>query len=181
MSVTIGGNTYPTFEDVEGADIYLAGDVARAALWALRSADTKARGLVSATRLLFALPWCPDMRPDPAGTVPEVVKEVCAELASDLLAKPKLFSNAGGNSNVKTAKAGSASVEFFAPVEGGPPLPGALWDRLVAAGLVCLTGEASDDGDGAGAYVSGAWTGCRPLDGRFSDYERDDWLALDRD
>lgn len=164
--VTIGATTYKAFEDVAGADLHLAADVARAASWALKSDDAKGRGLVSATRMLLALPWC-DTAPDPAtDPAPDVVQEVTAELASDLLDKPKLFADATGNSNVKSAKAGSAQVEFFAPVEGGPPLPRALWDRLVAAGLVCLNSAGDLDVTLDGAQPFGTCDGVRPLGGR---------------
>lgn len=165
--VTIGAVTYSAFEDVAGADEYLGGDVARAVTWAARNADAKGRGLVSATRMLLALPWCgtpPDPATDPA---PDLVQQITAELAADLLAKPRLFADASGDSNVKSAKAGSAQVEFFAPVDGGPPLPRAMWDRLVAAGLVCLNSAGDLDVTLDGAQAFGTCEGVRPLGGRY--------------
>lgn len=161
-TVDIGTETYDVFADQDFADKFLAGDVMRATVWALRNDDTKARGLVSATRMLVGLPWC-DAVPG-FDDAPEVVKEVTAMLASDLLAKPKLFADATGNSNVKSAKAGSASVEFFSPVDGGPPLPTSLWNMLLNAGLMC---PGSSSAVNEGAYVSGISDGCRPLGGRF--------------
>jgi hypothetical protein len=166
VKVTIGDPEveYDSFISVEDATTFLVGDVARAAGWALRNADAKARGLVSATRMLIGLPWC-DGVPD-LDAAPAVVQEVTAMLAADLLAKPRLFADATGNSNVKSVKAGSASVEFFSPVAGGAPIPRALWDMLLAADLVCLT----DDLDEAltdGPFVSGISDGCRPLYGRY--------------
>lgn len=165
VKIVLGGNEYDSFETVDEADAYLAGDVQRAAVWALRDADAKARGLISATRMMVALPWC-DAVPD-LDAAPEVVKEVESMLAADLLAKPKLFADATGNTNVKSVKAGSASVEFFSPVAGGPPLPTALWKALLNAGLVCLetTGSIVNDG----ALVSGISDGCelRALGGRY--------------
>lgn len=84
-------------------------------------------------------------------------------LAADLLAKPKLFADASGSSNVKSVNAKGVSVEFFSPVAGGPPLPLALWDMLVAAGLVGL--ESDDEAYGAPEAFG---TGCyRPLWGRY--------------
>jgi hypothetical protein len=154
--VDIGTETYQAFIELDDADTYLAGDVARATGWALLNPDAKGRALVSATRMLLALPFC-EAAPDP------VLQDVTAMLAADLAAKPRLFADASGNSNVKSAKAGSASVEFFSPVDGGPPLPRALWNRLLAAGLVCL---GSDTSGLDGALVSGISGGCRPLGGR---------------
>lgn len=166
VKVTIGDPPveYDSFISVEDATTYLVGDVARATGWALRNDDAKARGLVSAARMLLALPWCDD--PPGFDDAPAVVTEVTAMLAADLLAKPRLFADASGNSNVKTVKAGSASVEFFSPVEGGPPIPRALWNLLAAADLVCLGGEI-DESLTDGPYVSGLSDGCRPLYGRY--------------
>lgn len=164
VELTLGGNAYDSFSSVADADLFLAGDVVRAAAWALREDDPKMRGLISATRMLLALPWC-DTAPDPTvDPVDPIIAEVVAMLAADLLAKPKLFADATGNSNIKSVKAGSAQVEFFSPVAGGPPLPLALWNRLLAAGLVCL-GEAGSSLN-EGAFVSGASDCRRPLYGR---------------
>lgn len=163
VKLTLGGNDYDSFVDVAGADLYLAADIVRATAWALRNPDAKMRGLISATRMLLGLPWCAD--PPPFDGAPAVVQEVTAMLAADLLSKPKLFSDATGNSNIKSVKAGSAQVEFFSPVSGGPPLPLALWNMLLAADLVCL---GKDDGTlNDGPFVSGISGGCRPLGGRY--------------
>jgi hypothetical protein len=149
--VTIGGSTYNSFESVADADVFLAGDVLRATPWALRNSDAKARGLVSATRLLVRQPWC---GPVPAfDAVPDPVKEATAMLAADMLAKPKLFADASANSNVKSAKAGSAQVEFFSAVKDSPPLPRAIWDMLTGAGILgCVAAGTGIDTP----FVSGA-------------------------
>lgn len=162
VKVTIGSDEYDSFATVAFADTYLGADVARATGWALRNPDTKARGMVSATRMLFEMPWC-DGVPD-LDAAPDVVQEVTAMLAADLLSKPKLFADASGNTNIKSAKAGSAQVEFFFPVQGGPPLPVALWRMLLNADLMCpsdTTGTVNGD-----PYVSGLCGGCRPYEGR---------------
>lgn len=161
--VTIGAEDYAVFADTDFADPYLAADVLRADDWESRSDVQKARGLVSATRMLNTLPW---IAPAPATDdedLPAVVKEVASMLAADLLAKPKLFVDASGNSNIKSAGAGSAKVEFFRPVEDGAAIPRSMWDALVAAGLVGTVG--SPDGL-AGAIVTGISSGRRPLYGR---------------
>lgn len=160
-SVDIGGTSYDTFADLDFADPYLAGDVMRAEGWAARDDTTKSRGLVSASRMLVALPWC-DVAPD-FSAASELVQQINSELAADLLTKPALFADASGSSNVKSAAAGSAKVEFFSPVDGGPPLPRSMWDRLAAAGLVCLP---SDLDAMDGGYVSGLSGDYRPIYGR---------------
>lgn len=163
--ITIGTGTYEAFISVEDADAYLAADISRALAWALLNDDAKGRALVSATRMLLAMPWCAEL-PDPAVPQPEPLPSVTAMLAADLAASPDLFADASGNSNIKRAKAGSAEVEFFSPVDGGPPLPLALWNILLSAGLMCPNGNGSDvtlDG----AIPSGICGGHRPLGGRW--------------
>lgn len=161
--VTIGTTDYPSFETVDEADLYLGGDAGRATAWALRNADTKGRGLVTATRMLLALRWCGD--PPTVDAPPQVVKDVTAMLAADGLTKPSIFSNPSGAipQGIKTAKAGSAQVEFFGPAAATlvvtNPIPTDLWNMLVAAGLV---GCDDDTGMNDGPFVSGIDDGrCR--------------------
>lgn len=163
--ITIGANTYDAFISVDDADEYLAADIARATPWALLNDDAKGRALVSATRMLLALPWC-EAAPDPTVVQAEPVPSVNAMLAADLAAKPKLFADASGNSNIKRAKAGSAEIEFFSPVDGGPPLPLALWNLLAAADLVCL-GLGDTDVTLDGAIPHGTSDCVRPYGGRY--------------
>lgn len=164
--ITINGKDYASYASVAYADEYLAADIARAAAWdAIEDDDQKGRALISATRMLLTMPWC-EAAPDPTVDQDEPIPSVTAMLAADLTANPDLFADASGNSNIKRAKAGSAEVEFFSPVDGGPPLPLALWNRLLATGLMCPNGSGGDlilDG----ALPSGT-SGCdRPLGGRF--------------
>jgi hypothetical protein len=159
--VDVGAETYPSFGTLDFADMFLGGDVMRATAWALRNEDARGRGMASATRLMMQLPWVEAPSIDDA---PVVVQEVQAMLAADLLAKPRLFADASGSSNVKSAKAGSAQVEFFRPIEGGPPIPMALWNMLLNAQLVRLPGDG--ESINAGAMVSGICGGARPLGGR---------------
>lgn len=162
VSVTIGSNTYDSFVSVEDASKYLAADISRATGWAAASTDNQKRGVVSATRMLLGLTWCEEA-PDPTEVQPSPIPEVTAQLAADLVAKPKLFSDASGSSNIKAVGAGSAKVEFFSPVSGGPPIPMALWNTLLAAGLVCLGTDSVSVNDGP--WFSGV-SGCRPYEGR---------------
>lgn len=165
MIVTIGATDYDAFQTVASADEYLAADIVRAVPWALLNDDAKGRALVSATRMLLLMPWC-DTTPDPTVDQDSPIPEVTAMLAADLAAKPKLFADASGNSNIKSAKAGSAEIEFFSPVDSGPPLPLALWNMLLSANLVCLgTGDTDVTLDGADPH--GTSDCLRPLGGRY--------------
>ena len=163
-AVTIGATEYQSYATVAVADEYLAADIVRAVPWEALTEDSKGRALVSATRMMLALPWCGTV-PDPAEDQASPIPDVAAMLAADLAANPALFADASGNSNIKRAKAGSAEVEFFSPVDGGPPLPKALWDRLQAADLMCL-GIGDTDVTLDGAQPFGTSDGCRPLYGR---------------
>ena len=133
--VTIGTYEFDAYVDVAFADQFLAGDAMRGPRWAPLNADAKGRGIVSATRAVVALDWCAGVAPDLAAP-PVVVQHVTALLAADIAAKPSLIADATGNSNIKRAKAGSAEVEFFNSVKGGPPLPLPLWNMLIADGLI---------------------------------------------
>jgi hypothetical protein len=165
--IDLGGNNYDSFITQDDATVYLAGDVSRAPGWALLASDAQKRALISSTRMLQTMPWCDDPPPDPAvDPADQVIQDVTAMLAADLAAKPKLFADASGSTNVKSVKAGSVNVEFFSPVAGGAPIPMALWNRLLAAGLVCLgTTGATSINDGP--FISGISDGCRPLGGRY--------------
>lgn len=153
-TVTIGGVDYPAFTDVATANTYLAADFARAAKWAARTDDQKGQGIVSATRVLMSLFAQSSCVATPTTDVPtQPVMDVTAMLAADGLAKPALFADASGNSNIKSAKAGSAAVEYFRTDGGLPPLPIAMWSILRTAQLVdCGPVTAGEDG----AYVSGS-------------------------
>lgn len=171
--IDIGSDSYPSFADVDFADSFLAADVQRASAWSLigDDPDTKGRGLVSATRMLsryLTITPVPDPNADIA-TLPEPLKDATAMLAADLLAKPKLFSDASANSNIKSVRAGPAAVDFFRPVVNGPPLPQVVWDMLVAAGLV---GQLPDPDDSGAPEATGVLDQCRPLRGRRA---FDDW------
>lgn len=157
--VTVGSQTYPSFISLADADLYLGGDILRAVPWLAASPTDRSRALASATRLLSALLIDPEAA---AAAPPIVLVEVTAMLAADLLAKPKLFADASGDSNIKSVKAGSAQVEFFAPVEGGPAIPLNYWRLLSRAGLVAGDADISN----AGAYVTGISGGRRPFCGR---------------
>lgn len=163
--ITIGTIDYDAFSDVDTADEYLTADVARATPWLALTTDSKGRALVSATRMMLALPWI-DTTPDPAVIQSSPIPDVCAMLAADLAANPKLFADASGDTNVKVAKAGSASVEFFSPVSGGPPIPKALWNILLNADLVGSIAGATDVTlDGPQPF--GTSDSVRPLSGRY--------------
>lgn len=164
-SVVILGNSYPSYESVTDADLFLAADVKRATAWAVRTTDQKGQGLAGATRLLMQISWC-------GGTVPDIdapplaVADATAMLAADGLLKPSLFSSPSGNSNIKVAKAGSVQVEYFRPVDTAAPLPDDIWALLTSAGLVgCPPDPSPDDGP----YASGLYDGCGPRPGSCCD------------
>lgn len=175
-TITIGGNDYASYASVAYADEYLAADISRADAWEALTDPQKGRALISATRMLMTMPWC-DVVPDPAEDQDEPIPSVTSMLAADLAANPELFADASGDSNIKRAKAGSAEVEFFSPVEGGPPMPKALWNIMLTAGLLCPGGSGSDDPTLDGAQPFGTCGGNRPLGGRYPW----DWPVAEQD
>ena len=162
--VTVGSFDFDSYIGLDEADEYLAGDVARATDWAIKNEDARSRALSSATRMLQRLVWNDGV--PPIDGAPEIVQQVTAMLAADLLADPDLFNDGSGASNVKSVKAGSASVEFFSPAAGGTPIPRWLWDLLVAAGLVGIPG-AGEFEEGT-PIITGISCGYRPLNGRWA-------------
>lgn len=167
--VTINGKAYEAFADIEFADDYLAADAARADAWDERDDDPdKARGLVSATRLLLRdVPW-KDGPPD-LTVPPEAVKQATALLAADILAKPALADKASTGSNVKRVSAEGTGVEFFRGDDSAvTPLPSAAWNLLLAAGLI---------GTGAGALEGGAFYsgGCQESRFTYDPEDRHRW------
>ncbi len=164
VAITIGAKSYEAFISVSDADDYLLADVSRATKWALLNDDAKGRALVSAARMMIALPWCGE-RPDPAVPQDEPIPSVNAMLAADLAANPNLFSDASGGSNIKRAKAGSAEIEFFSPVKGAAPIPLSLWNLLLNANLVCL--GVGNDTALDGPIPHGTSDCIRPLGGRY--------------
>lgn len=164
--ITIGGKDYDSFASVEFATEYLAADMVRADLWEAMTEDQQKRALITATRILLTMPWCGDA-PDPAVDQDEPIPSVTAMFAVDLQTNPDLAADASGDSNVKRAKAGSAEVEFFSPVVGGPPMPKSLWNILLAANLMCPAGGGGILTANDGAFPTGTSDCHRPLGGRF--------------
>lgn len=126
--IVLNAFSYPSYATVAEADSYLAADVQRADDWAGTPPERKARALISATRLLGLQNWTAGAPPSTEGTIDPRVVMAAILLAADVAGNPALASGVE-NSNVKRVKAGSAEVEFFAPVKGGG-LPPALKEVL---------------------------------------------------
>jgi hypothetical protein len=125
------GNSYAT---IASADTYL-GDSVRAGLnWSAVDNDTKARSLITATRLLDkqcfigsktdtaqTLEWPRTGVTDADGnsvatdTVPDGIINGCIELAYELSQDETLETAQNTGSNDKKYKAGSVEIEFFRP------------------------------------------------------------------
>lgn len=126
--LVISGNNYEVYADAAYADAYLAADVARSSVWAALTNDDKSKALVSSTRLLLRQNWLSGEAPA-TDAAPDAVKDATCLLAADIAVKPTLADTGSTSSNVKSVGAGSARVEFFAPVPGAP-LPAAVWTLL---------------------------------------------------
>lgn len=148
-TISLSGNDYSAFADVAFADEYLAADVKRATVWAAYGADDKARGMISATRLLERVNWA-DGVPS-FDTPPDAVKDATALLAADILAKPALGDSSSTASNIKRVKAGSVETEFFNATRSdeATPLPENVMKMLRLAKLL-------GGGTVSAPYVAGA-------------------------
>lgn len=149
-SVTIGTASYDVYTSVAEATDYLNADMARHSVWSAASDDNKKRGLVSATRLIQQAPQWNGQAPSPSDASPDLdLKAATSLLAADIVAKPSLSSGASTASNVKSAGAGSAKVEFFKPVSGN------LFPDVVMSLLAPLWANLSGGTLSVGGMVSG--------------------------
>jgi hypothetical protein len=143
-SITIGANTFSVYavtaDPVADANGYFNGRIgADATAWAAGSTDSKKRALATAADWIDracggvfsgaktvssqAREWPRDGATDSgtalaAGATPNEVAYAEFWLAGQLFIDSSLASNSGTGSNVKIAKAGSASVTFFTPTIG---------------------------------------------------------------
>lgn len=139
-SVTIGSTAYPVYgltsAPVTDADTYFAAAIAGAP-WSSVSTTVKQQALVSAARMMDRratftgtrtvasqdLAWprdsatkCGEAVTD--GTVPDDIALAQFELALALINNASIANSATTGQNIKSAKAGSAAVEFFLPTVG---------------------------------------------------------------
>ncbi|RVC47591.1 hypothetical protein EN781_00195 [Mesorhizobium sp. M4A.F.Ca.ET.090.04.2.1] len=110
-TVTIGGNTYTTYSTVTDADIYLGGSTTADA-WRAADADTKARGLVSATRWIDEQSWVDAYSTFDLRLANPAFINACIELAA-LLVDDADFRTTFGQVQQKRIKAGSVEIENF--------------------------------------------------------------------
>lgn len=139
--ITIGGVGYVSYASVAEADDRLAIDPVRSAAWEVAPINTKGAHLVAATKRLDLLTWAgqraatPDTQPNkwprtgvtyPDGAVvsnsevPIEVQDATILLAGSIALDSEQANAGRGGSNIRSVGAGSARVEFFKPVAGGP-------------------------------------------------------------
>lgn len=112
--VTVGGTSYPSYADEATADAYLAASITATA-WATASDDTKAKALVTATRLLDRQSWLDDYDTFDLRKVVDAIVNACCELAALFAAgSTDTLDGASQTGPVKSMKAGSVSLEYFA-------------------------------------------------------------------
>lgn len=140
MTVTIGADTFEVYGSSAGLATFANGSLSWYATHAAASADTRARALVEASRLLDRQAWDGDKTSDgqalawprdgvtgtpPSGVAvtdgvtPDEIVAAAYELALAMLAKPAAVAGTSVGSNVQSVGAGPASVTFFSPVIGG--------------------------------------------------------------
>lgn len=140
-TVSISGTDYDVYGDTAGLKAYMAARLGSTNYDAADSGNKKAAH-VSATRWLDRANWqgqktdlvTPQSLEHPRTGLTDkddnvvaddavhiTVEEACYELVEYLLGDPALTGSPDSGSNVRSAKAGSAEVEFFKPTEGSYP------------------------------------------------------------
>jgi len=137
-TITISAVNYTSYASVAEADPYLAVDPVRSAAWAADTTDEKGASLVAATRRLDLLDWggektggasqveafprtgltYADGTAVSTSEVPQEVEDACILLAGSIAITPADADQGTSGSNIKSAKAGSAQVQFFRATEG---------------------------------------------------------------
>ena len=165
---TPGGSVFDIYGTQAAAVIYLTGSFSPAATaWLAFTADQKAQTLVAATRMLDLQNWqgepvaaypVPqtlkwprtgvlrfDGTPVSSATVPPEIENGSYELAALLGATPAMQEQQDQTTNIRSLQAGSASIEYFRPVNGGkfPPSVQSLVAQFLAGGLVGVSANSS--------------------------------------
>jgi len=150
-TVSVGGTEYDVYAAIADANSYLEAEVSAAATkWrsaSLTDNDTKARALVSATRLIDRQSW-PGSKTDGdyqtlewprKGTgitgvdqdvIPQQIIDACILLAAEINNGSKVTSESTTDSRTKRLKAGSVEKEFFRELDGGTRFPTAIEELL---------------------------------------------------
>lgn len=168
-TVTISAVSYTVYGEHAGAGSlteYANASLAYAATFGAATADDQKRALVEATRILDRQLWqgakvdagqvlawprtgvvYADGSPVSSAVIPAEAIAAAYELALAGLATPAVFTEVTTSKREKRVKAGSAEVEYFAPVKGGrwPGRVGELVSQFLA-------GNAGSAGTVAGAY-----------------------------
>lgn len=136
---TIDTITYNSYASVAEADAYLNIDPVREATWEALTTEEKEKKLIAATRRLDLLDWGGSKTGDAdtqanawprtgvtytdgtsvsTSEVPQEVEDATILLAGSIAITAAEADQGTSGSNIKTAKAGSASVTFFRATEG---------------------------------------------------------------
>lgn len=147
-TVTIQGDDYAVYADIDDGDRYYNADVsAFAVAWRAADDDDKARGLVTGTRFIDAANWkgektggagqanafprtglvYPDGSPVDPATIPERVEIASIMLAGWFMEGTAAQNAANVASGTKRLKAGSVEIEYFGGIgranDGGVQYP----------------------------------------------------------
>lgn len=140
-TITIGGVAFDTYVDLATAQDYAQGQ-ASADDWRAADADTQARAVVSATRLIDRQQWqglptapdqlhafprtgltYPDGSPVDSATVPQQVLDGCCELAIALVGGSTAQDATSTDSTTRSLKAGSVEIVNFRTLPQGLRFP----------------------------------------------------------
>lgn len=160
-TVTIDGNDYQVYADIDAADERLNADIA-ADDWRDADADTKARALVTSTRWIDSVCWIDTYDTFEKRLAEPKFVNASIDLASLLVSNPTLMRDMTGGGAVTTdggtkrLKAGSVEIEYFYKFSAlyssggtGNPFP---------PGIMALLGAWLCEDTSSGASVAGSWS-----------------------
>jgi len=151
-TVSINSNNFTIYGTSAAADIHWDGSIGdTATLWAASDDDTRAKGLVSATRLLDRQRYVDAAATFSLRDAITAFQTACYELAGMIIENPSLVTDATSGQNIKRVDAGGGvGVEFFSPTLG-------ITGRF-PTNIQELIGEylaGAEGGEISGSYVSG--------------------------
>ncbi len=113
FAVTIGGTDYPSYADQVTADDYLAASLTVSG-WTAADAATKAKALVTATRLIDRQVWSDGYATFDQRKVVQAFVDACCELAGGFVdGSTDAIDNASTEQTTKSLKAGSVAIDYF--------------------------------------------------------------------
>lgn len=116
--VSIGSNLFTTYADVDEGNLYLSAAFHADAWRALDDDDTKARALVTATRILDRQKWRTNYQTFAERLEVEAIVNASIELANYIVDGVDVQNDQNISQKIQELQAGSVSISYFRGAEG---------------------------------------------------------------